>query len=293
MKSILFLTALCTATNMLFAQNEKFLDPSTCPFQFGAPTTITKKGDSFNHPRISPDGTKVIVTKTYTGVYVIDLKNTTPVQTITTEHMAGFDAKWSKDGSEIRFKECAKQKNGKTTKELLKYNIMSKLVSNDNISYSKTDNTSKPREITVSLNIKRSMVEASDGTRTWDITKTPKVYYSYVISPDQSKVLIHENGKMYVYAMDGSGMLCCLGNGHGQSWSPDGRYLVYFLGVSDGNVIIDSDIYICSSDGSKRWKMTNTPDKIEMWPNWSPQGDMIIYDEDKSETIEFVRVIQK
>jgi len=283
--------ALCITSNLLYAQNEKYLDITTCPFQFGTSITITNRGDSLNHPKISPNGEKVIVSKNYNGVYIIELENPSNIITVTSEHMAGFDAKWTSDGNEIKFKKYSRNNNGEVTREPYKYSIQQNSVKNDEFSVSNSINISAKRNISVTLNLKRSIVEAFDGTKTWDITKEPKVYYEFTVSPDQSKVLIHEGGKMYVYAMDGSGMICSLGNGICQSWSPDGKYLVYFLSKDGEYEVIDSDIYICTWDGSRKWKMTNTPDKIEMWPSWSSEGDIIIYDEKKSGTVEFVRIL--
>lgn len=293
MKTIIILI-LSIVTNLLFAQNEKYLDPTSCPFQFGSSTTITKKGDGYVHPRISPDGTKAIVTKeNYEGVYVIDLKNPSHVTTVTKEYMAGFDAKWSKDGNDIMFKNYVKLNEVNTSRNPLRYSVQQKTITSDDISNTKSENTSKVQDVTVAYNLSRRIVEATDGSKTWDITKSKGSYFDLIVSPDKSKVLIHKSGNMYIYAMDGSGMLCCLGHGLCQSWSPDGKYVLYFISSDNGYVTDDSDIYICTSDGFKKWKMTNTPDKIELWPYWSPKGDIIIYDDAKSETLELIRVIKK
>ena len=40
---------------------------------------------------------------------------------------------------------------------------------------------------------------------------------------------------------------------------------------------IDSDIFIINADGSRRVRITDTVDKIEMHPDWSPDGDQIVY----------------
>jgi len=92
-------------TRILTAQNSHFSDNSTCPFQMGESIQITKSVDDFSHPKISKDGTKIIVTKAaYVGIYLIDVKNPNQIVTVTTEPKAGLDAKWSKDGNEILFK---------------------------------------------------------------------------------------------------------------------------------------------------------------------------------------------
>jgi Tol biopolymer transport system component len=42
-------------------------------------------------------------------------------------------------------------------------------------------------------------------------------------------------------------------------------------------MIEGSDFYIINIDGSGRVQITDTPDKIEMDPEWSPDGSKIAY----------------
>ena len=54
-----------------------------------------------------------------------------------------------------------------------------------------------------------------------------------------------------------------------------------FIAISgendDGHDYIDSDIFIINADGSRRVRITDTVEKIEMHPDWSPDGDQIVY----------------
>ena len=270
------------AVSILQAQNEKYLDVSTCPFQLSEPIPITNIGDEYSHPKISPDGTKVIVSKNYDGIYIIDLQNSNKIKAITQEPNVGYAVKWSKN-DEIKFERNTPLKNGQIKRELLKYNLEHKSIITTNnsfgLKFDTTNNKSNEREIQVRFNMKKKIVEATDGTKVWDITQTKGTYFSLLISPDKSKVLIHKNdGRMYIYAMDGSGMISCLGNGLCKSWSPDGKYLIYFIDYDKGHdYTVESDLYICTADGSKKWKLTNTPDIIEEWPHWSAKGNKITY----------------
>ena len=132
------------------------------------------------------------------------------------------------------------------------------------------------------MNPEGNKVLASDGTKTWEVISEPGTYYSPVLSPDNSKVLIHGNG-MEIYYTDGSGLYASLGRGLCKSWSPNGKYILYFISEDFGNdYIVESDLYISTIKGDKKWKLTDTKDKIEKWPNWSPNGDKITYYDAKS-----------
>ena len=47
----------------------------------------------------------------------------------------------------------------------------------------------------------------------------------------------------------------------------------------DGHSYLASDLYISRIDGSQITKITNSRDKLEMNPSWSPDGDKIAYNE--------------
>lgn len=59
---------------------------------------------------------------------------------------------------------------------------------------------------------------------------------------------------------------------HAPAWSPDGSQMAF---VSDrtGNPLI----YIMNSDGSGEHRLTATPNAYEDGPQWSPQGDRIVF----------------
>ncbi|NJO91711.1 MAG: hypothetical protein HC831_24155 [Chloroflexia bacterium] len=252
------------------------MDSDSNPFELSEPTQVTKQDDDFYQAKFSPDGNKLLATKKgYQGIYIIDLENKNLVTEVTDEEKAGFEAKWAQNGETIKYQSRKQTSISKT----FNYNLKSK-------SHSLAVSTFKSvatgiddqQELSVKYNLKRRMVEASYGEKTWDITKEQGSYYDFVISPDKTKVLIHKNdGRMYIYALDGSGLLYCLGNGLCQSWTPDGKYLVYFISYDNGYYTTESDIYLSKVDGSKKWRLTNTEDKIEKWPHLSEDGSKLTF----------------
>lgn len=52
------------------------------------------------------------------------------------------------------------------------------------------------------------------------------------------------------------------------SWSPDGRYLVFGK---------DFDLWLYDSQSSRSFNLTNTPDRAELAPVWSPDGNALTF----------------
>lgn len=87
--------------------------------------------------------------------------------------------------------------------------------------------------------------------------------------------------------------------GQRPAWSPDGKWIVYQMtqdhthATGDASAhtgdtqphrheqrtnhqIVESDLWIAAVDGSVRFQLTRTPDLLEVEPQWSPDGSMIV-----------------
>jgi TolB protein len=95
---------------------------------------------------------------------------------------------------------------------------------------------------------------------------------------------------LFVMKTDGSDQTF-LARGSSADWSPDGKSVTFYASASGlttpirddpGGPTSDSDIFIVNVDASLDERvaptnMTNTPTQIEEDPNWSPDGEKIVY----------------
>lgn len=289
MRKLILINIILLVSIQLNAQYKDYKDPETCPFKLEEQTPIANTED-FNHPQISPDGTKVLVTKKgYKGIYIINLEKGETVEEISRDPKVGFRMKWLENGL-INYTKNVKQSNKSFKKQYLTYDLNSKSTNSSYISESKRSSES----LEIINNMRERIVQATNGEKTWTIVGEPGVYYELLLSPDSSKVLVHKNdGRMYVYAVDGSGLISCIGHGICKSWSPDGNYVLYFLSEDDGYRTIASELYIGSVDGKNNWKITNTNDKIEKWPHWSSKNNTIVYKDIESGLIYKSKIVKK
>ena len=60
----------------------------------------------------------------------------------------------------------------------------------------------------------------------------------------------------------------------GDSFSPDGEWIVFFMVVAGE---VQSDIYKIRRDGTSLTRLTSTADATEGDPTWSNDGDQIVF----------------
>jgi len=95
----------------------------------------------------------------------------------------------------------------------------------------------------------------------------------------RGKILMTSNrvswDDIFVMNEDGSDVtqLTTMGRAYGARFSPDGTKIAFYH-YDDQNL---SDIYVMNADGSGLTNITNTPDKWEDSPDWSPDGTKIAY----------------
>ena len=97
-------------------------------------------------------------------------------------------------------------------------------------------------------------------------------------SPDGRKLAFEIlGGHLWITAADGSNPID-LGWGNDPAWNRDGDKLAFMVGADDGHVYTSAEIYAVNADGSGMVNLTNSPDRLEMHPTWSPDGRWIAFD---------------
>lgn len=263
----------------------------------------------FMAPVWSPDGSMIAFTSAkYKGIWIINLQNKN-VKQITDETAAGFGFKWSNDSKSILTRvakyEGIRRYNavkifnvemgtsilltnyrtmmpglpaftpgdekvflyGRNQLEIFNSGIKTKLEKSNNSSkivYLRNDEIAVENLVTHQL-------------ETYEPVKNERVL-NLQVSPDDNKVAFEiYGGDMYVMNIDGTG-LTDLGKGYRPKWSPDSQQIVYMITEDNGDNITSSDIYSIKIDGTEKTNLTNTKDKIEMNPDWSPDGKKIAFD---------------
>ena len=266
--------------------------------------SLGKNGD-FSFPQFSPDGSKILFTRSnFKGLWLYDLNDKSVVK-LNDYWGAGYKPIFSKDGSKIIFRSYEYDKMKKyssiciqdlSTKQeqWLEKNIRNLSVpistSDDKIIYKKDENmnyynfkseskVNGDSTIDVAAYIENSKIVIYENGEKKSLSPLGEGQYIWLsISPDKSKLLFTLAGRgTFITDLNGNALIE-LGYANAPMWSPDGNWVVYMVDEDDGYRITASDIYAVSSDGKEKVQLTNTQNTIEMHPNWSPSMDKIVFD---------------
>jgi len=314
-KRILLLFVMCVLINSIFAQNVTIKSIQK--------VTGISEGE-FYFPKMSPIGDKVFFSQSgYTGLFsksLIDNK----IENLSTDAGAGYEFVISNDGNTAYYRTYL-YKDAKKYSSLVKQNINTKIstilvsekrelstpqcLSNGNIlftenkavqqissvsekSISKQSSISEPYIVTEDL----KLFICSNGIKK-EINTYPNSSYIWAsISPDKTKLLFTVSDK-------GSNTLITDLNGNilvdfGKrvlypKWSPDGKWISFMTNTDDGRTITSSDVWVASADGKYRTNLTNTTDKIEMYPVWGNTSDILLYNSIEGEIFQINLNISK
>lgn len=260
------------------------------------------------------DGNEIAYTKSaYKGIWVYDVQKKSSTQ-ITDEYASGFSFKWSSDSKSILTR-VAKYENLRRYNAVKIFNIETGLSQQINdyktmMPYlplwfdgdTKIFIPDKRRDEIYESGISKNNIGSSDlivfeknnkiivknikdnSEKILEPFKQARYLYTS-LSPDNSKIVFKViGGNIFVMNIDGSN-ISDLGVGNTPKWSPDSKKIIYTMSEDDGYSYIASDIYIIDTDGSQKRNFTNTENKIEMNPSFSPDGKIIIFDELNSGSI--------
>lgn len=277
--------------------------------QQNSPIYITGSlNDISMNPTFSPDGKKIAYTKSgYTGIWIYDL-STKSTKQITDEQAAGFGYKWSSDSKSI-LSRVAKYENMNRLNAVKIFDVET-----DQQIQLTEFRTRMPFMPEWSEQDTKVIIPSKNGVEVYSTGKLYKLNPSapkidaYIIgdkigtrnastneekiieplkdvqvinlisSPDKKKLAFEVmGGNMYSMNIDGTNLID-LGKGHRPRWSSDSKKIIYMITEDNGDNYTASDIYTINADGTQKKNLTNTNDRIEMNPCFSPDGKAIVFD---------------
>lgn len=260
----------------------------------------------FAQPRWSPDGTRLaFTTPGQQGLWVMDV-DTRAVTPLTDAIGAGFGMQWSPDGQAILARTSSYE--GPTRwHEVTVFDLPSG-----------TTNTLAPRQalmpsmpvwsaagdtVYLAEDLPRRLVSGRASVAgkadvptllyrddaVWQVRGEDVLSRNVPIddatllnvtpSPNGQRVAFEVlGGNLFTMNADGSG-LTDLGPGHRPQWSPDGAWVVFQRTADNGYTFTRADLFAASADGRAEVQLTDTPDRLEVNPSWSPDGTRIAFDD--------------
>ena len=97
---------------------------------------------------------------------------------------------------------------------------------------------------------------------------------------------ISRDGEMILFTFGNQGAFICdlegnildsIKEAHYPKFSPNGKYISYMVDKDNGTDYISSDIFVYSIEQKKSYAITKTDNQIEMYPNWSNDGNKLTY----------------
>lgn len=298
MKRLIFfaiiLTGFCFSQTIEVVKNEQILPDKK---QFMA------------HPKFSPDGNKILLSSAkYKGLWLYDLKDKR-LENLNTKNGAGYKAHFSADGSKVLFRYNS-YKNRRKHSTLAIQNIDNNEIQSLVQEKRKLSPPHFTNEASILFNLKgkKQVFDLAENqvreisALSKPVSSEPVAYTEnselfvikngeeevlnplgeghYIwgsISPEKERILFTLAGKgTYISDLDGN-IIAELGYLNAPRWSPDGKWVVGMQDRDNGERITESDIVVVTANGQKTFKLTDTKDKIEMYPAWSPTENKLAF----------------
>lgn len=256
-------------------------------------TKVTTDWEEFALPRWSPSGDKLMFTATHdnAGIYVYDL-DSKKINKVSDTPRIGYNAVWSSDTT-IDFQEKKWSSDNTSFYEKKQIDIATKKVKATG-SISKTQIMSassfqkgakRISEISAYINGELQLVILENGEER-QLTDGNGQYYQPMLSPDQTKIVVHEGPNIWVIDLYGQRKLQRIGEGLASSWTPDSKAVLTFQDESeDGHTVSGSELYQIDVATGKQAQLTTSDTIAETWPSLSPDGTRIAFSDEKTGSI--------
>lgn len=236
------------------------------------------------YPQFTNDGTSLLLTsENYQGLELYNL-GTKESKVLTSDPGAGYRPLMSDDSKTICYRKTSMVNNRKYTSF---YSFDTETQKSKQLTQPERGATLKqPQTLLRSESTKpvmftyiedQKIIVEKDGKKT---ILTPngkdRSYIWPQISPDQKKIVYVVAGKgTFVSDLSGKNVIS-LGKMNAPEWL-NNNWVIGMDDRDDGHVIVGSDIVAVTVDGKVRQNLTQTNDKIEMYPSASPSGDKIAF----------------
>ncbi len=256
-------------------------------------------------PEFSTDDSKLLITsENFKGIYLLNLKNN-KLKTISNENGAGYKPEFTDAGRSIiyrtsYYKGIKKYHNvyrfdvEKNKSEILLSNARNitypiKFSNGDvsvlNVStFSKVVKGNKINTISKAVFVANNKINYFNGVQTLTFQPFGKGIYVWAsLSPDGNRILF-TFGNKGTFLMDTDGnILKKIDFAHAPVFSPDGKWIAFMRDEDNGYDFTASDIFVVSLKSGKIFKITNTTDRIEMYPRWSNDGKKLTFHDTQGE----------
>jgi hypothetical protein len=272
---------------------------------------VTDGSTFYMQPVWSPDGRKLAFTKSsFEGLYVRNSDGSGPIKEITAAAYSGYKPVWTSDSKAIVLRTRTGVVGQSITIADVETGEITTLV--ERAAHPGQPTRNADGDVTVVLDGETMVLDRETG-----ILRRPDEYYPpglaptpgvslkidfrnktmrivegnglrssefphqvflASLAPARDKVaFLQGDGNIYVSRLDGSSMTC-VGAGSRWDWSPDGSRLVYLGDIEqDEWTVTRADLLVVNADGTGVTHLSDTPDQVEDYPVWSPDGTRIAY----------------
>jgi Tol biopolymer transport system component len=99
----------------------------------------------------------------------------------------------------------------------------------------------------------------------------------------QQQATLTDERSILTVQRDGFGLRTLVTDAADPAYSPDGRLLAYVSDRAYGDeAFFDEELYVSDADGSRPQRITRTPGLAEGSPAWSPDGQRLAFDRDRT-----------
>lgn len=259
---------------------------------------------SWNNPQFSPSGRSVFfTTNSFNGIWEFSLE-TGNFRNITNDERSGYGFSVSDDESQIAYRRTLTSRDalrkvheivvkrldtGLSTVVTSAPDVSPPVFSRDQLIYSTRQGTQnlaliQPTAETKILGIENTKIAVIAGGK--KILLDPLGSGSYIwpsLSPDRTLIAAYDMDRgAFVCNLEGT-VVSKLGRIDSPTWTVSGKWIVYMEDKDDGHQLISSDLFYISPEGTRRGRLTNTPDVFELNPQCSAVERNIVYQSQKGE----------